>query len=152
MTAGALLGTSTITSYIESAAGVATGGRTGLANMFTGLLLVLSLFFYPLAEMVGGGYEAGEGVVLYPVIAPVLVIIGSMMLKGVRKIPWEDPTESIPAFLTILVMPATVSITEGIALGFISHCLLKTVTGKGAGVHWMIYLFAALFAARYLIV
>jgi AGZA family xanthine/uracil permease-like MFS transporter len=152
MTGGALLGTSTITSYIESAAGVASGGRTGLSNMVTGLLLVLALFFSPVARMVGGGYEVSEGVYLYPVIAPVLIIVGSIMLTGVRKIKWDDPSETIPAFLTIMVMTATVSITEGIAFGFISCSVLKLLTGKRAELHWLIYLFSALFVLRYVIV
>lgn len=151
MTAGALLGTSTITSYIESAAGVATGGRTGLANMFTAGLLVLALFFSPLARMIGGGYEAGNGVRLYPVVAPVLILIGSMMLKAVRNIRWDEPTEAIPAFLTLMTMPATVSITEGIAFGFVSYSLLKLLTGRGREPHWLIYLFSALFLLRYLV-
>jgi AGZA family xanthine/uracil permease-like MFS transporter len=152
MTAGALLGTSTITSYIESAAGVATGGRTGLANLTTGLLLIFALFFAPVASMIGGGYEVSKGVFLYPVIAPILIVIGSMMLKGVKNIRWDDPSESIPAFLTIMVMPATVSITEGIAFGFISFSILKVVTGKRTDVHWLIHLFSVLFVARYVLV
>lgn len=152
MTAGALLGTSTITSYIESAAGVASGGRTGLANVATGLLLIMALFFSPVASMIGGGYEVSKGVFLYPVIAPVLIIIGSMMLKGVKNIRWDDPSESIPAFLTIMVMPATVSITEGIAFGFISYSILKIVTGKRSDAHWLIHVFSVLFIARYFFV
>lgn len=152
MTAGALLGTSTITSYIESAAGVATGGRTGLSNITTGILLVLALFFSPVAMMVGGGYEVSEGVFLYPVIAPVLIIIGSMMMKGMRNIRWDDASESIPSFLTIMIMAATVSITEGIAFGFISYSMLKLISDKRRDVHWLIYLFSILFVLRYLIV
>lgn len=152
MTAGALLGTSTVTSYIESAAGVATGGRTGLSNIVTGLLLVSALFFSPIAKMVGGGFEVSKGVILYPVIAPVLIIIGSMMLKGIKNIRWDDPAEAIPAFLTIMVMPATVSITEGISFGFISYSILKPVTGRRYDVHWLIYLFSALCIVRYILV
>ena len=152
MTAGALLGTSTVTSYIESAAGIATGGRTGLSNITTGVLLVAALFFSPLAMMAGGGYEASKGVFLYPVIAPVLIIIGSMMIKGVKHIRWDDTSESIPAFLTIMIMVATVSITEGIAFGFISYSILKLISDKRRDVHWMIYLFSSLFVLRYIIV
>ncbi|MGE5893838.1 MAG: NCS2 family permease [bacterium] len=152
MTAGALLGTSTITSYIESAAGVASGGRTGLSNIFTGFLLILALFFSPLAKMAGGGYEVSKGVYLYPSIAPVLIIIGSMMLKGIRHIRWEDPADAIPAFLTMMVMPATVSITEGISFGFISYSILKIVTGRTKDVHWFIYLFSVLFVVRYILI
>jgi len=114
---GTLLGTSTITSYIESAAGIQAGARTGLANIVTALLLIGSLFFYPLAKMIGGGYEVAKGVFLYPVIAPALVIVGVYMMKGVRDIKWDEPTESIPAFLALISMPVTFSITEGIAFG-----------------------------------
>jgi AGZA family xanthine/uracil permease-like MFS transporter len=152
MTAGALLGTSTVTSYIESAAGLATGGRTGLSNITTGVLLVAALFFSPLAMMAGGGYEASKGVFLYPVIAPVLIIIGSLMIKGVKHIRWDDTSESIPSFLTIMIMVATVSITEGIAFGFISYSILKLISDKRRDVHWMIYLFSSLFVLRYIIV
>lgn len=152
MTAGALLGTSTVTSYIESAAGVATGGRTGLSNITTGVLLVLALFFSPVAMMVGGGYEISKGIFLYPVIAPALIIIGSMMIKGIKNIDWNDTSESIPSFLTIMIMPATVSITEGIAFGFISYSVLKLFSDKRRDVHWIIYMFSALFILRYIIV
>lgn len=146
---GALLGTSTVSSYIESAAGVAMGGRTGLASLFTGLLMFLALFFYPLVRMVGGGLEVGKGVVLYPVIAPALILIGSMMLENVKEVPWKDPTEAIPAFAAIVVMPFTFSITEGIAFGFIAYAALKLATGRGREVHPLTHLFAALFVVRY---
>jgi len=148
---GALLGTSTVTSYVESAAGVAAGGRTGLANVATAVLMLLSLFFYPVVEMVGGGYEMAKGVTLYPVIAPALIMVGSFMIRGVRKINWDDPTEAFPAFLTMLVMPLTFSITEGIAFGFISLAFLKLITGRGKELHWLIYLFAFLFVLRYIL-
>ncbi len=144
-----MMGTTTITSYIESAAGVASGGRTGLANMVTGLLFLVSLFFSPLVRMVGGGYEIAKGQILYPVTAPALIIVGSLMLGNVTKIKWDDLTESIPAFLTLIVMPFTFSITEGIAFGFISYALLKLVSGRSKEVHWIIYLFAVLFLVRY---
>ncbi len=147
---GALLGTSTVTSYIESAAGVAEGGRTGLSNMVTGALMLLALFFYPLAKMIGGGYELSAGVRLYPVIAPALIVVGSMMLKQVKRIKWDDPTEALPAFLSLIVMPLTLSITEGIAFGFISYSFLKILTRQGRKVSWLIHLFALLFLLRYL--
>ncbi len=147
---GALLGTSTVTSYIESAAGVAEGGRTGLSNMVTGALMLMALFFYPLAKMVGGGYGLASGAKLYPVIAPALIVVGSMMLKQVRKIEWDDPTEALPAFLSLIVMPLTFSITEGIAFGLISYSFLKILTGQGRKVNWIIHLFAFLFLLRYL--
>lgn len=148
--AGALLGTSTVTSYIESASGISAGGRTGLTNIVTAVLMLLALFFNPLIKMVGAGYPVGENTFLYPIVAPALIIVGSLMLKNVVSINWDDVTESIPAFLTLLLMPLTISITEGIAFGFISYALLKLVTRQGRQVHWLIYLFAVLFVARYI--
>ena len=146
---GALLGTTTITSYIESAAGVAEGGRSGLANIVTALLFLISIFFYPLAKMIGGGFQVPDGNILYPVAAPALVIIGSIMLRATSKIPWRDHTEAIPAFLTLIIMPLTFSITEGIAFGFISYSLLKLISGRRKEVHWLLHLFAILFVIRY---
>lgn len=151
MTVGALLGTSTVTSYVESAAGVAAGGRTGLANVVTALLFLAALCFAPLAEMVGGGYVTPEGAHLYPVIAPALILVGSFMLRGATDVPWNDPTEAIPAFLTIALIPLTVSITDGIAFGLIAYTVLKLVTGRLADAHWLMYLFAGLLAVRYAI-
>ena len=148
--AGALLGTSTVTSYIESASGISAGGRTGLTSIVTAVLMLLALFFSPLIKMVGAGYPIGENTFLYPIVAPALIIVGSLMLKNVVSIDWDDVTESIPAFLTLLLMPLTISITEGIAFGFISYALLKLVTRQGRQVHWLIYLFAVLFVARYI--
>ena len=151
---GAFLGTSTVTSYIESTTGISQGARTGLANVFTAMLFLLALFFGPLVEMFGGEYvtmSMGSEIVLRPVIAPPLIIVGYLMMKCVTWINWEDLTEAIPAFLTIIIMPLSFSITEGIAFGFISYSVLKLVSGKGKEVHWIIYLFAALFVLRYLI-
>lgn len=147
---GALLGTSTVTSYIESATGIAQGARTGLANIFTSILFLVALFFSPLTEMIGGEY-AYNGLTLHPVIAAPLIIVGYLMMKCVTRINWEDLTEAIPAFLTIIIMPLTVSITEGIAFGFISLSFLKLVTGKGKEVHWVIYFISVLFIVRYII-
>ncbi len=147
---GALLGTSTVTSYIESASGISAGGRTGLTNIVTAVLMLLALFFHPLIKMVGAGYAIGENMFLYPIIAPALIIIGSLMLKNVVHIEWDDITESLPAFLMLLMMPLAFSITEGFAFGFISYSFLKLVTGKGKQVHWLIYLFAILFVIRYI--
>jgi len=147
---GALLGTSTVTTYIESAAGVVQGARTGLANMFTAFLFLMALFFSPLAGMISGLYEY-QGLQFRPVIAPPLIIVGFLMMTCVSRIQWDDITEAIPAFLAIVVMPLTLNITEGIAFGFISYALLKLAAGKGKEVHWVIYLFAALFVIRYII-
>jgi AGZA family xanthine/uracil permease-like MFS transporter len=147
---GALLGTSTVTSYIESATGVSQGAKTGLANIFTSFLFLIALFFGPLAGMIGGEYVY-KGLTLHPVVAPPLIIVGYLMMKCVTRINWEDLTEAIPAFLTIIIMPLTLSITEGIAFGFISYSLLKLVTGRGREVHWIIYFFSVLFIFRYFI-
>jgi AGZA family xanthine/uracil permease-like MFS transporter len=146
--AGAVLGTSTVTAYIESGAGVAAGGRTGLASLVTAALFLLSLFFYPLVRMIGGGYPSGNAT-LYPVIAPPLILVGTMMLGGLRHIAWDDPTEAIPAFLTMVIMPLAVSITEGVAFGLMAFVLLKLVTGRRREVHPLIFVFAVLFLARY---
>jgi AGZA family xanthine/uracil permease-like MFS transporter len=130
---GAALGTSTVTAYIES-------GATPF---------LLSLFFYPLVRMIGGGHAVG-GSTLYPVIAPPLILVGTMMMKGLREIEWNDPTEAIPAFLTVIMMPLAVSITDGIAFGLIAYAMLKLSVGRGREVQPLIYIFAALFLARYL--
>ncbi len=146
---GAVLGTSTVTAYVESGAGVAVGGRTGLSSFVTAALFLLSLLFYPLVRMIGGGYQTG-GSTLYPVIAAPLVLVGTMMMGSLRHVAWEDPTESIPAFLTIVMMPLTVSITEGIAFGVVSYAVVKLASGRGREVHPLMYVFALLFVGRYI--
>jgi len=148
--AGALLGTSTVSSYIESSAGIQAGGRTGLSNIFTACLLLLSLLFYPLIKMIGGGYQTPQGNFLYPIIAPALIVVGSMMMFNVKKINWEDPTEALPSFLTLAIMPFSLSITEGLAFGFISYSILKLVSGKARQIHWAFHLVSAAFVARYI--
>jgi len=127
---GTLLGSSTVSSYVESSTGIAQGARTGLANVFTSVFFLAALFLNPLAEMVGGSYEF-DGQVLRPVIAPALIIVGFMMMKTLGRIDWEDISEAIPAFLTLVVTPLTVSITDGLAFGFISYSLLKIFKGEG---------------------
>jgi AGZA family xanthine/uracil permease-like MFS transporter len=146
---GAACGTPTVTSYIESAAGIACGGRSGLTSVVTGLAFLLALFFSPLVKMVGGGYQASGGAILHPVTAPALIIVGSMMLHSITKIDWFDYTESIPAFLVIIMMPLTFSIATGVAVGFISYSAIKLFTGRGREVSWLVYLFAALFILRF---
>lgn len=149
---GAGLGTSTVTAYIESATGVSVGGRTGLAAVVTAGLFFLSLFFFPIVRTIGGGYTPdGGGATLYPVAAPALVLVGTLMMRGVRAIAWDDMTEAIPAFLTIIVMPLAVSITDGIAFGFVAYAFLKLSTGRGREAHGLVYLFAGLFLVRYAI-
>ncbi len=147
---GVLLGTSTVSSYIESVTGIAQGARTGLANVVTSALFLCALFFSPLAAMISGEVSYG-GMTLRPVIAPALIIVGSMMMKCVKCIDWDDLTEAVPAFLCIVIMPLTLSITEGLSFGFISYVLLKLAAGKARQVHWLIYLFAALFVLRYVL-
>ena len=149
-TGGALLGTSTVTSYIESASGIATGGRTGLTTIVTGLLMLVALFFSPLIKIVGGGYVVEGGGTLYPVIGPTLIIVGCLMLKPIVNIKWDDITEAIPAFLCLVMMPFSFSITDGIALGFISTAILKIATNRRKEVHEFIYYFAVFFIARYI--
>ena len=145
---GALLGTSTVTSYIESSAGIAAGGRTGLTTIVTGLLMLGALFFEPLVKIVGAPVgEAG----LNPAIAPALIIVGSLMIKGIATIEWDDLTEAVPAFLTLVMMPLAFSVTDGIAYGFIAYAFMKLVTGRAKEAHWLIYLFAVLFIALYFI-
>jgi adenine/guanine/hypoxanthine permease len=146
--AGAMLGTSTVTAYIESGAGVAAGGRTGLAGLVTAGLFLLSLFFHPLVRMIGGGYAVGA-TTLYPVVAPALILVGTMMLGGLRHVAWEDPAEAIPAFLTLILMPLAVSITEGVAFGVIAHVVLKSACGLRREIHPLLFVFAVLFLARY---
>ncbi|MEO8069760.1 MAG: NCS2 family permease [Acidobacteriota bacterium] len=148
---GAALGTSTLTAYVESSAGVAAGGRTGLASVVTGTLFLVALFFQPLVRIIGGGYDAGQGIILYPAIAPALILVGVMMMESVRRIRWDDFTEAFPAFLAIVIMPLSFSITDGIAFGFIAAAILKPATGRGRELSWLAYLFALLFLARYAI-
>lgn len=147
---GSVLGTSTVTSYIESTAGVSSGGRTGFSSVVTGCLFLVSLFFAPVIRMIGGGYEVAEHVFLYPITAPALIIVGSMMMKTVINIDWKEPSAYIPAFLTIIGMPLTYSIPEGIAFGFISYPIIKLLGGKWRDVSWLVYVLAALFILRYI--
>jgi AGZA family xanthine/uracil permease-like MFS transporter len=147
--AGATLGTSTVTAYIESGAGIAAGGRTGLTSMVTAGLFVLSLFFYPLVQTIGGGYASTGGVTLHPVIASPLILVGAMMIGGLRHVAWEDPTEGVPAFLTVMMTPLSFSITEGVAFGVLSYALLKLASGRVRDAHPLLYAFAALFLLRY---
>jgi AGZA family xanthine/uracil permease-like MFS transporter len=132
-TAGACLGTSTVVSFIESAAGVEYGGRTGLTAMTTALLFLLAPFFSPIIAMVGS---------YTPITAPALVVVGSMMIRNVTKVDWSDYGEAIPAFLIIVGIPLTYSISDGLALGFISYPIIKLLSGRGKDVRWLMYLLA----------
>jgi AGZA family xanthine/uracil permease-like MFS transporter len=146
--AGAALGTSTVTAYIESGAGVAAGGRTGLSALVTAGLFLAAMFLSPLVRMIGGGYPNGVSTI-YPVVASPLIIVGALIIGTVRDIDWKDPTEAIPAFLTIIVMPLAVSITEGVAFGVVAYAVLKVAAGRGRQVHPLLHAFAVLFVIRY---
>jgi AGZA family xanthine/uracil permease-like MFS transporter len=149
-TLGALLGTSTVTVYIESATGIAAGGRTGLTAVVVGLCFLASLVFSPLIATIAGGVPAGaDGALLYPVIAPVLVLIGSMMMSSLREVDWKDPARAIPAFLTLLVMPLSFSITDGIAWGCIAASTIALGTGRPRSLSPLVHAFALLFVLRY---
>jgi len=126
--AGALFGTSTTTSYIESSAGVAAGGRTGLTAVSTAGFFVLAMFFFPLLSVVNSY-----------VTAPALIIVGALMATALKNIKWDEIAESIPAFITVIAMPLSYSIATGIALGFILFPLIKIVKGEANKVHPIMY-------------
>lgn len=149
--AGAALGTSSVTCYIESATGVSVGARTGLANLVTGACFLAALFLTPLVADIGSGVTVGPRT-YYPVTAPALILVGVLMARSVTRIEWGQISEAVPAFLTLTVMPATFSISHGLAAGFVSYAGMKLVSGKGREVHWIVYLTAALFAWRYLVI
>ncbi len=137
---GSMLGTSTVTSYIESSSGVSAGGRTGATAVTVGLLFILSIFFFPVVEA------------LAPVAAitsPALIVVGVMMASSLRHIEWGELDEAIPAFLTFLLMPLTFSIATGIAVGFVLYPLAKLFAGKGRKVHVIMYILAVLFVLRF---
>ncbi len=149
---GASLGTSTITSYVESLAGIHAGARTGLAAVGVAAFFLIAMFFTPLFGMVGSPYAVtlnGQNVLLYPCLAAVLIGIGALMLACVKEINWDDATEALPAFLCMIMMPLTVSITEGIAFGFISYVVLMVCTGRWREVKPFIAVCAGLLALRY---
>ena len=135
---GSLTGTSTVVSYIESAAGVAAGGRTGVTAIVTGGLFVVALF---LAPVVGAIPNAAT--------APALIVVGSLMMTVVAEVKWEDPEVGVPAFLTMMTIPLTYSIANGLAFGFTAYTLLKVLRGKYRQVSWFVYLLTALFIVRF---
>jgi len=145
---GSLLGTSTVTAYVESATGVEAGARTGLANVITAALFLLALFFSPLAAMIGAGVDVG-GVTLQPMTAPALIVVGGLMVRNVRSIDWGDLTESFPAFLVIVGIPFSWSIADGIALGFISYPAVKLCSGRWREASPLVYGLGLLFVLRY---
>ena len=135
---GSLAGTSTVTSYIESASGVAAGGRTGVTAITTGLLFLLSIFVAPVV-----------GAIPSFATAPALILVGAPMLASAARIEWDEPRIAIPAFLTLLTIPLTYSIATGLSFGIISFAVLELATGRACREHWMLYLLAALFIARF---
>ena len=135
---GSLAGTSTVVSYIESAAGVAAGGRTGVTAIVTGLLFVAALFVAPVV-----------GAIPAAATAPALIVVGSLMISAVAEIAWNDPEIAVPAFLTIMTIPLTFSIANGLAFGFTAFTLLKVARGKFRQVNWFVYVLTALFIARF---
>lgn len=159
---GGLFGASSITTYIESAAGVAEGGRTGLTAIVTGVLFAVSAFFAPIIAMIGGGYQipnaaqyalmlgsgfkAPDGMFyVYPITAGALIIVGFLMMRTVRDIPWTDFEEAFPAFLTIVGIPLTYNISYGIGMGFISYTVIKLLHRKPAEIHPLMYITSAAF-------
>lgn len=139
-TLGALLGTSTVTTFVESATGVAEGGRTGLTALSTGFCFFLSIFFYPLITIIPAQATAAA-----------LVMVGLFMIDSIVDIDFGDFTESFPAFMTIIMMPFAYSIAEGIAFGMISYASVKLLTGKGKEVSPLVYVLALVFLLRYLL-
>ncbi|MBW3589666.1 MAG: NCS2 family permease [Actinobacteria bacterium] len=137
---GGLFSASSNTTYIESASGISEGGRTGLTSVVVGVLFLAALALSPLA-----------GVIPPQATAPALVIVGFLMMSLVREIPWDDYETSIPAFLMMVVMPFTYSITNGIGAGFISYVAIKLLRGKGGEVHWMMYVSALAFLVYFAI-
>ncbi len=138
--AGACLGTSTVTSYVESASGVAEGGRTGLTSLTTGILFGLALFFSPLFLLVPGAATA-----------PALILVGLFMLSPVKDIDLSDFTESVPAFLTMIMMPLTYSIAEGLVFGILSYILLKALTGKFKDISIVTWIVGGFFILKHLL-
>jgi AGZA family xanthine/uracil permease-like MFS transporter len=135
---GSLAGTSTVVSYIESSAGVAAGGRSGVTAIVTGLLFTAALFVAPLA-----------GAIPQSATAPALIVVGSLMMTAAGEIAWADPEIAIPAFLTMLGIPLMFSIANGLAFGFTAYTLIKVLRGRFREVNWMVYALTALFVLRF---
>jgi AGZA family xanthine/uracil permease-like MFS transporter len=136
---GACVGTSTVTSYIESAAGVSAGGRTGLTSVVVGLLFLATLFVAPIVQVIPTAATA-----------PALVLVGALMVGAVAEVDWADPVIAIPAFLTMIAIPLTYSIANGLAFGIVSYAALTLLCGRARGKDWLLFLLAALFVARFI--
>jgi len=135
---GALAGTSTVTSYIESAAGVAAGGRTGLTSVTVGVLFLVTLFVAPLVQAIPSAATA-----------PALILVGALMMGAIVEVDWADPGVAIPAFLTVVAIPLTYSIANGLAFGITSYAALKLLRGQARAGDWLLFLLAALFVLRF---
>lgn len=155
---GALFGTSTVTSYIESAAGVAAGARTGLAAIVTGICFLCSIVLADVVRVVGqdlgpafyGVSPQDLHVAMYPGVAPALIVVGFLMMKPLKNVNWDDITEGLPAFLTVAMMVFGYAIHEGISMGCVSYAVVKTVSGRFKEVHPIMYAVAAALIARYI--
>ncbi len=139
MLVGAVAGTSPVTSYIESAAGVAVGGRTGLTSVVVGILFLCTLFFAPLVQAIPAAATA-----------PALILVGALMMGGLAEVEWADPGAAIPAFLTVIMIPLSYSIANGLAFGITSHAVLKLVRGQASLGDWLVYVLAALCVVRFI--
>jgi AGZA family xanthine/uracil permease-like MFS transporter len=139
MMVGALAGTSPVTSYIESAAGVAVGGRTGLTSVVVGILFLCTLFFAPLVQAIPAAATA-----------PALILVGALMMGSLAEVEWADPGAAIPAFLTVIMIPLSYSIANGLAFGITSHAVLKLVRGQATLGDWLVYVLAALCVVRFI--
>jgi len=143
--AGAVVGTSTTTAYIESSAGVASGGRTGFTSVITAIFFGLALFIYPLLSVI-----LETPAIVGAVTAAALIIVGVLMAASLGKIEWDKLDESIPAFVTVIAMPLTFSIANGIALGFILYPLTKMVKGEWKQIHPIMYVLFFVFLAYFI--
>ncbi len=144
---GGAMGVSSVTTYVESGAGVAEGARTGLASVVTGALFALTIFFVPLIAVVGQGVAVSEDTTIHPAVAPALVMVGYLMIQLVRGIDWEAPEDAVPAFLTIVGIPLTFSISAGIGLGVFGYVVTMLARRRARDVHPIMWLLVPLFAA-----
>lgn len=151
---GAVLGTSTVTSYVESTAGVAAGGRTGLTAVVTGCLFLLSVFFTPLLSVVNAvPVMLGETMFFFsPVTSPALIVVGILMVQQVREIEWVDLKIAAPCFVTIIMMICTASISDGIALGFITYGIAELASGDFKNVHVSMWVLIVIFLIRFIFI
>jgi AGZA family xanthine/uracil permease-like MFS transporter len=144
---GGAMGVSSVTTYVESGAGVAEGARTGLASVVTAGLFVLAIFFVPIISLVGQDVQIAENTFIHPAVAPALVMVGYLMIRIVADIDWTVPESSIPAFLIIAGIPLTFSIAAGIGLGVISYVVVMVATGKAREIHTLMWVIAPFFLA-----